>query len=361
MPWSQWYQIRHDPDQVAAAVRDWIAFVPDSPLYRHLAFATADDPDLLAIVARVENVPPMNIFLGAVKYLLEPHHELAAWYPHLTATPLEPSADATHAFRAFVLDHRDQIEHIGATRRTQTNEVGRSALIMPWLAQAATIWKAPVHAVDLGASAGLNLCLDRFEYHYSDGASGSDESSGHVDAPGHGGTLGHGDVKLACENRGGFDLPRTLPSFASRTGIDLHPVDATDPDQARWLAALVWPEHTERLARLEAAISLRARTDITMVQGDAAQVLLDLDAMLPAGPMLVWHTIAVYQFSPVQRAALDAACEEIATRRHIARVGLEPTAGGPHPEVRVGLNFDTAPTVAVAHSHGNWLDRPDRR
>ncbi len=74
--------------------------------------------------------------------------------------------------------------------------------------------------------------------------------------------------------------------------------------------------------------------------------------------MLVWHTIALYQFSQQQRADLDAALTEIAGRRDVERVGLEPTDPGAHPEVRVGLSFDRALTVAVAHSHGYWIDVP---
>src|SRR5690554_1606358 len=87
----------------------------------------------------------------------------------------------------------------------------------------------PLHAIDLGASAGLNLCLNQFAYRYR--SEGADV------------LIGDGALQLECENRGGFDLPSELPRLASRTGIDLQPIDPTEPGSAAWLEALVWPEH----------------------------------------------------------------------------------------------------------------------
>lgn len=340
MPWTEWDSTRLDLDAVASAVRTWVDHVPDSPLYSRLALGVSEDRDLLRVVARIDNVPPMNILLGAVKYLLSPADALAAWYPHLTSSPREADDAAVAALREFVLEHTDEIAQIGRTRRTQTNEIGRCSVILPWLVESAAGWEQPAHAVDIGASAGLNLMLDMFAYRYGDHS------------------IGSGPVVLECDNRGGFDLPTALPRLATRTGLDLEPVDATDPDSARWLAALIWPEHTARLARLDAAIELRKDADITMVPGDAVTTLAELDAGLPEGPMLVWHTIALYQFSAEQRAALDDVITDIATRRPVARVGLEPTPDGPYPQVRVGLSFDRAAPVAVAHPHGSWLARP---
>jgi len=37
-----------------------------------------------------------------------------------------------------------------------------------------------------------------------------------------------------------------LPQVTTRIGIDLHPIQADDPQAMRWLRALVWPEHPER-------------------------------------------------------------------------------------------------------------------
>jgi hypothetical protein len=325
---------------VAQSVRRWLEFVPDSPLYRSLSRGVMRDDDLLRIVGRIPNVPPMNLLFGAVKFLVRGDDPLAAWYPHLAGSARAPDDDAFTAFRAFVLDRADEVATIGRERRTQTNEVARSAVILPWLADEARRWGEAPHAVDIGASAGLNL--ESFKYRYGD----------HV--------VGEGSVAIECENRGGFDLPDRLPRFASRTGLDLSPVDITDPAEAAWLEALVWPEHLDRLSRLRAAIEVRKNADVTMVAGDATETLLAVERTLPPGPLLAWHTVAVYQFSPDRREALDAAFLEIATRREVARVGLEPIPNKTGHWVSVGLTSEAAPIVAHAQSHGRWIDRPSR-
>lgn len=325
---------------VAQNVERWLEFVPDSPLYRSLSRGVMGDDDLLRIVGRIPNVPPMNLLFGAIKFLLREDDALAAWYPHLAGAARTPDDDAFSAFRSFVLDHADEVATIGRERRTQTNEVARSAVILPWLADAAERWGEAPHAVDIGASAGLNLCLESFEFRYGD----------HV--------VGSSPAVIECENRGRFTLPDRVPRFASRTGLDLRPVDITDPTEAAWLEALVWPEHVDRLSRLRAAIQVRKKADVTMVAGDATETLLAVERSLPPGPLLAWHTVAVYQFSADRREALDAAFAEIATRRQVARVSLEPLPNQTGQWVSVGLGPGAAPIVAHAHSHGRWIDRP---
>lgn len=333
---------RGDLADVAENVRRWLAFVPDSPLYRSLSHGVMGDDDLLRIVGRIPNVPPMNLLFGAVKFLVREDDALAAWYPHLAGAARPPDDEAYGAFRSFVLDRAEEVATIGRERRTQTNEVARSAVVLPWLADAARGWGQAPHALDIGASAGLNLCIESFEYRYGD----------HV--------VGESPVVIECENRGMFEVPDRLPRFASRTGLDLSPVDVADPAETAWLEALVWPEHVGRLARLRAAIEVRRNADVTMVAGDATETLLEVERSLPPGPLLAWHTVAVYQFSADQREALDAAFAEIATRREVVRVGLEPLPNQTGHWVSVGLASGAARIVAHAHSHGRWIDLPSR-
>ncbi|WP_159448771.1 DUF2332 domain-containing protein [Demequina sp. NBRC 110053] len=336
MPTTAWSAAdRADLAQVAAEVLRWERAVPDSPLYSAFALGIASDPDLLRVVAAIDNVPPLNLLFGAVKLTLDRADALAAWYPHLTSDPRVAGGAAFAAFRTYVLERERDLLAIASAHRTQTNETARAAVLLPWMPA-----QVPVHAIDLGASAGLNLCLDHFSYRYT-----GDRRA----------TLGAGEPRITCEVRGEVELPESLPTFATRTGIDLAPVDPTDPEAAAWLEALVWPEHQDRLDRLRAAIAVRRGVDVRMVAGDAASALADVLDALPPGPAVIWHTIALYQASATAQADIDAAVNHAARLRDVTRIGFEPVASGRDPEVRVGHAFGAAEVVATAHPHGRWL------
>ncbi|WP_062524287.1 DUF2332 domain-containing protein [Demequina rhizosphaerae] len=327
--------------EVAASVRAWTPFAADSPLYELFAQRLADDPDILAVLARIRTSPPINVLFAAVQHLLTADDALAAWYPRLAGESRTPDDAAYAAFRAFVLSRRDEILELAATRRTQTNEVRRCAVLMPVIAAALAErgWDGPVHAIDMGASAGLGLLMDSVAYRYGDTR------------------IGSSPLTLDSENRGGFALPDAPPAFATRTGLDLAPVDATDPAQAAWLEALVWPEQADRLERLRAAIALRRDVDITMVAGDAALTLPQVASALPTGPIVLWHSIALYQLPDEALDAIDEAVARVAAERPLVRVAFEPQPGG-GADIRVALRPREAAPVATAHTHGAWLDLP---
>jgi Uncharacterized protein conserved in bacteria (DUF2332) len=60
--------------------------------------------------------------------------------------------------------------------------------------------------------------------------------------------IGAGVPILDCAATG-MVQPAGLPTVVWRAGLDLNPLDVTDPADLRWLGALVWPEHTHRRAR----------------------------------------------------------------------------------------------------------------
>lgn len=317
------------------SVLTWSEHATDSPLYFHLSRQIATDPDLMRVLNRVEHTPPLNILFAAVQLILARHPDdpLAAHYAGLAPDPLSPEGAMPH-FRRMVLDNEAEIAHLGATRYTQTNETGRASALLPG------IWAGRFdrfHLVDVGASAGLNLALDRFRYRW-----GSVE-------------WGDSPLFLDCESRGAEPVPRAV-SIDRRIGLDLHPVDPSDPDDRAWLEALVWPEASARLQRLRSALDLAKDLPIDLVAGDAVETLPEVLASLPGSePVVVMDSFAVNQFSPAQREVMEEVVVEARSQRPIHRVSLGLIPGRADA---AGLSVDDGngwKTIGESHHHGGWL------
>jgi hypothetical protein len=105
---------------------DWAGNV--SPLYERLAQGVTDDSALLDIAAEASaDQPPPQLLLGAVHMLLLRgyDHPVANFYPTCTETPA--NGDSFPHFRDFCLANENKLREIVASRRVQTNEIGRSA------------------------------------------------------------------------------------------------------------------------------------------------------------------------------------------------------------------------------------------
>lgn len=88
-----------------------------SPIYERLALGVADDPEVLALLCELpEPKRQPNLLFGAVALL----------------TGALPDYGE---FRGWLLDHRDDVVEVMLARRTQTNEVGRCATLLPALGQ----------------------------------------------------------------------------------------------------------------------------------------------------------------------------------------------------------------------------------
>lgn len=317
-----------------------------APLYHRLAAAIADDDELLALAAHSRpGQPAPNMLNAAVQYLLmgAGQHPLAAYYPTLGGARA-PDERAFPLFRDFCRQHQDAIIALLEARLTQTNETRRCAYLMPAFAAVAGV-DAPLALIEVGPSAGLNLIWDRYQYTYGDGRSIGDPA-----AP----------VRIETELRGPSrpPLPARLPQVAWRVGIDLNPVDLQDADAVRWLEALVWPEHTDRLARLRAAIGVARAARPPIVAGDALQLLPDLIAAAPPEAALcVYHTHVTYQFTPAMREQLDQALRAASRRRPIARVACEQIESDDTELTLTRYHGGVAETRLLARTtgHANWL------
>ena len=115
----------------------------DAPLYADLAAGIADDPELAGLLLAAP--PPQRLpvlLFASVHWLLlaDPTAPLARFYPNLPVPP-EPAGPARSArstpSATFCAERCGELAELLATRRTQTNEIGRSALFVPSLAMLA--------------------------------------------------------------------------------------------------------------------------------------------------------------------------------------------------------------------------------
>ncbi len=241
-----------------------------SPLYRALADGVAGDPEVLGFLLTLpEDKQQPNLLFAAVR--------------HLFGTP----ADWTH-FRRMLLADPTAVRAVMLTHATQTNEPARCALLLPVLARL----PQPLALIEVGASAGLCLLPDFYGYRY-----------GNVQL--HLAQTDSTHPVFSCAANPATPLPSALPQIAWRAGLDLNPLDATDPSQAAWLETLVWPEQTQRAANLRAALQIAAARKPRIVKGDlAGDALVRLcDEAPKEATLAVFHTAVLAYLSQAQREA----------------------------------------------------------
>jgi hypothetical protein len=306
----------------------------DSACFGAWATAVAEDPEVLAWLA---TLPPgkaqPNLVFAAARW-----HGVPAPGPY-------------DALRAALLADDGSIRATILARATQTNEVGRLATLVPAFAMLGI--EEPIALLEVGPSAGLVLYPDRWSYAW-------ETDDGPV-------TAGTGRA-LPCRVRGSAPLPAAPPVVAWRGGVDLNPLDVTDPDSMAWLTNLVWPEQDERRSQLEHAISVALADPPDLRRGDLLDELPALVAEASSyGPVVVFHTAVIAYLTEPDRERFhdlmtglvaDGACRWVSNegKRVLPRV----TATGPEVREEMAtfvLGVD-GQAVAWTHGHGRsmrWL------
>ncbi len=294
-----------------------------SPLYEEFALGVAKDADVLAFLRTVPKAKRQpNLLFGAVKYL----------------TGVMPDYGAFHA---FVVGHQDDLRDLMSVRSTQTNEPGRCAVLLPLLAALTQ----PIALLEVGASAGLCLLPDRYGYDYGG------HRIGPADSP----------VTFPCEPRGSVPVPKAVPEVAWRLGVDLHPLDVTDPDTGRWLTARVWAGAEEREDRLRAAIDVASMNPPSLVSGDLLTETTRLAASAPSdATLVVFHSAVMPYLSPEDRTrSIEIVSQLPAVWISFEGLGVLPEIGA---RLRVSERDDRAfvlacdgQPMALASPHGRWM------
>jgi hypothetical protein len=302
---------------------------PSSPAWARVGRQVAATP---SIAVKLDTLPPIarqpNLFFGALKFLGGP----------LDADPGLPD---------WVDAHWPRIEQLVTTRFTQTNEVGRCAVIAPVLASL----PQPIALIEVGMSAGLGLFPDLYGYEWTLD-DGTVVRGGTPDA-----------VAIECRVSG-TGLPLVLPEIVWRAGIDRNPLDPADHEDAAWLRALVWPGEEAREQRLGAALRLVAGRDVLRVAGDIADALPAVVAAAPRGATVVVVHSATLAYLP--RDARDSYLALVAKLgvHWVTNEGVKvvpavrdalPAGFTDDPRPCFVLALDGVPLARVG-SHGQWLE-----
>ena len=126
-------------------------------------------------------------------------------------------------------ERADFLARFVAEQPVQTNEVGRARTLVRGLE---AVGRERIDLLELGTSAGLLLYPDRY-----------------------------------------YDVPFKI---VRRRGIDTHPIDVTTDEGARLLEAFVWPDQTERIERLRAAIAIVREDPPELITGDYVDLVSEL-------------------------------------------------------------------------------------
>jgi hypothetical protein len=316
----------HGHDLAMSAAENYRAFAQDahgrSPAYESLAGSVAEDSAVLRFLG---SLPPAkrqpNLLFAAARYLLG-----------------DPVGIAR--LRALVSQNRAELAEVMLARRTQTNEPGRCATLLPALAQLTP----PLALIEVGASAGLTLLFDRYSYDYA----GHRIDGQDPQAP-----------TLRCSPRGPAPLPDQLPVITWRAGLDLSPLDVTDGDDVRWLSCMVWPGEGDREERLAAAVASARRDPPVVHRGDLLTDLPALAAQAPAdATLVVYHSAVLAYVDPADRLRFAD------TVRGLPAIWLSNEGPAVLPGMVVpahqGWPFvlarDGQTPIALTDSHGTWLD-----
>jgi hypothetical protein len=226
----------------------------------------------------------------------------------------------------------------------QTNQVGRANALMSGLLVVAATFGKPIALYELGASAGLNLMLDRYGYDLGGTRAGAVDSPLHLRP----------------------DWTRSPPPvapviIAARRGVDLHPMDVVR-DRER-LLAFVWADQQHRLNQLEAALALAAETPPLVEQADAADWVEANIATepVPGVARVVMHSVAYQYFSAGAQARIArrmADAGRLATlEAPLAWLRFEKEPGEPQTSLRLTLYPSGEDRLlARCQAHGQAID-----
>ena len=296
------YAEEMDREEIAKGCTDqagWAAKL-GSPMYEALLQRMAQDvrdggPCLAALEPKMQQSPliaPLMLLAAVHRMVLE------GTLPGLA--PYYPSRGGRFDIDAVWPHFLTAVPGAVLPPCVQTNEIGRSAALLPGFVEVARRTSLPLRLLEIGASAGLNLRWDHFAF---------------LDVP-------------ACVR------------VVERRGCDLNPIDPTLDESRAALLCFIWPDQTDRLRQFESVVEIARRVPAAVDRADAIQWLpTQLSETRPEVATIVFHSaVTPYLTQDARdnlRRTIEAAGERATTNAPLAWLSMEP--GGERADIHLAV------------------------
>jgi hypothetical protein len=291
-----------------------------SRLYVELMRAAGQDADEGGIVATIFAGDPLTPgSVPELRLLAALHHvvlsggapQLARYFP--SAGGDAPPAEAWPVARRTLVEQAELVAEL-ARRTVQTNEPGRCVALYGGLLWLTERHGLPIRLLEIGASAGLNLNVDRFRYVVDGAPLGDPASPLEFVEP----WTGRPVAKPAA-------VAARL-QIAERGGCDRAPIDATTHEGRLTLQSYIWPDEPERIARIGRAAAVAVRHPVEVQRRSAGAWLLErLGDARPAMLTVVWQSVVNQYLDAGERDTIRSAFAS-AAGGPLAWLTLEPPA-----------------------------------
>ena len=238
-------------------------------------------------------------FMGAIHRLVLSGRapELAAFFPS-AGGDRDGAEERWLAFVATLEHHAEELPAL-IEGPVQTNEVGRAAALVGGFMLIADEAALPLRLLEVGTSAGLNLRFDRYRYDWGDLVLGDAASP----------------VRFEQPSTGSPPPGTAIPEVIERLGCDRNPLDAGSAQDRLTLLSYVWPDQTDRIDRLHAAMEIAARVPAQIENADAGEwAAAALSEPVPETATVLFHSVVLQYLSEESWAQLEGAIHDAGAR-----------------------------------------------
>ncbi len=339
---------RRSADELAAhflrASKFWFR---DCGAYATISKQIAMDRDLLNLASHAKSAQTASYLLFASV------HYLVSLLETNDPCQFDAAKCSFRDFRDFCLSNYSLLKDIVASKLVQTNEVGRSSLIVIALALIAKFENRPISLVDIGSSVGLMLYYDTYHITFRQNNSDLSHSVGDADS-----VLG-----ISCTtDQVGMSLASAASRIkvVSRFGVEQAPLDIDRPEDELWLHSLVKWGGEERESRLAKALAItRANRCWKVIGAATSQVQSILEgAAMPDVPLCLLESFVLGQMTASDLGEYARAINQLATAtRPVYRVQIEWQGLNCRLFVLRHLTGENVAVLGVGtcHPHGKWV------